>query len=312
MNIPMIKKLWTTYEFASFIALHPLAHLQVVPVTQAKCFCVLVVLSLLHSYSVLISYTVSPVSFAWAFGTVPVCVAYIAHCRSWFRHLDELATSLNTFTVRQCVCACETDRPAVYANIAQLVQAYLNLPEDQNNSDDLLDMFDGMIRSDMRDHIVASFGRFQFKYTQYVLVCAAEPCLSFVDFLGAVPEGMPPREVIALFVHTLAKTFITFPLAFLLAEVFAHRRKHGRGYKEFVFTVFCSFIIVLPSVVSAFVFQWFVGRAAKSTSMLLVMLAVALAGASSLWIWFTGRAAQFCKGWKEKKRDEALEEDASV
>lgn len=254
-------KLWTVYEVASFLALHPLDDMKVMPTFLATVFFsnfVCIYLSTVLSVILELVLYGSPMVSSMPNNhivTFIVCFAYMVIVRRWAKKRENLRVRLHNFSVRDCMCACESDRPKVYANIASLMR-HLGLTGAQSmrssqqltsmqlerlradtEEQECLDTFDLVVRSELGNVLGESFGMTALSYPHY-LAWSALYCMPPVfDSFGGVPFGMTARECVVMSLRNLNWTFALIPLFIFLMESSCNWCKSLEGWREVLYLI---------------------------------------------------------------------------
>eukprot|EP00445_Apocalathium_hangoei_P085126 CAMPEP_0204198994 /NCGR_PEP_ID=MMETSP0361-20130328/65689_1 /ASSEMBLY_ACC=CAM_ASM_000343 /TAXON_ID=268821 /ORGANISM="Scrippsiella Hangoei, Strain SHTV-5" /LENGTH=136 /DNA_ID=CAMNT_0051161207 /DNA_START=24 /DNA_END=430 /DNA_ORIENTATION=+ len=109
--------------------------------------------------------------------TVVQCVAGFAvpfFYRAHARDKAAIESGLVNFSVRDCVCFVEADRPVVYRNIADLMRTVLPELGDSGDDEVALQHFDELVRREIPRAMTNSMGRFalRYRYTLCLGMCA--------------------------------------------------------------------------------------------------------------------------------------------
>jgi len=171
-----LRKLWTVYEIATFLALHPLENLVVLPVFRARVFyCMTVACWMGFNFhagwgSVSIDTTLcGEVRFKrWAY-TGAFVLAMACYFRIWALAKKQMNHSLTAFSVMNCICACETDRTAVEDAIADIMRATAAVTESSSKEEALM-AFDNIVRGELPDVLDRVIGKLTFTYEQLAIL----------------------------------------------------------------------------------------------------------------------------------------------
>lgn len=187
-----LQKLWTVYEVAALLSLHPLERLKFHPTSSTITVIGGVILSW---FANIIPFAVrlSGLSQSGWVGNIclGVCVIgynfYIRRVAKF--HRRDLA-ELKDFSVARAKCAVESDRPIVYANIAALMRVSRRLPEETTEAE-CLEIFDKVVRKDLHDILDDSMGSGGLSFKHIGIIClnlSLPICLDvFVGFFDGVP-----------------------------------------------------------------------------------------------------------------------------
>jgi len=236
-------KLWTVYEVASFLAVHPIRCMKVVHVSQSIVFCICLVFLYFYSLATLmlqIYVSYSYIAFLTAFIAGGF---YSVGVRQWSRDRAAIQSRLGNFSVRNCVCFVEADRALVCRNIAALMKARRVVHMDATQ-DEALDAFEVLVRTDLPSAFVSALGTRSFKYKQYLMFAfAAQGCLS-LDYLG-YQANLPYRSLLAFALVEFALVFFQWPMGFLLAEKMSSCCLHWHGWRERIWLLVSLIFFVL-------------------------------------------------------------------
>jgi len=239
-------KLWTVYEVACFSSLHPVSRLRIVPISQARIFCVALAYIYLASVLSLITRTfvASPDIFYVICGGA--ACAYGCVQRTWYQELAVIRNRLSCFSVRDCTCFCIEDRPVVYRNIVELMKACM-VVDASSSTEEALTAFDEMIKADFGGHFINSFSRFAFQYKHYVVLGAALSIPTLLDIIAALAYGCPVRQTLADASSHVFGIFCALPFGWLAIEFCAASHLNWRGPLGWTWTILSSvFIAALP------------------------------------------------------------------
>ena len=254
-------KVWTVYEMACFLGLHPGGRLVWLPVDLGLA---VVVMSLLYMLQIVGVWATS-VTSAREWLAVPdslflllqnllvvlasVCCAFIFN--NVARDQVKSEADLRLFSIRNAVCAVEGDRPVVEGNVASLMRDLKLVPLDSTHEEALL-AFDSMVQTTMPRAIRDSVGLAGLRYELLVTV-SAPAVFSCFDIVGAeVLAGASVQAVFATLLHMFTMTCAIFPLGFALATQMCARCTHLRGSKGIVFVLFAGVVLLLWQALSSF------------------------------------------------------------
>lgn len=165
-----LKKLWTVYEVASFLTLHQQAQMEIVPVLKAQVFYwVLGGVWVANNAVVVMSRFVKSSSLL---KTQFVCYAllgpfFLLGLRRWARDKAKIRWRLSGFTVNECQCFAESDRPIVSRNIANLMRGTEEVPR-TSREEAVLMQFDEVVRRRLPSSFLARVGSSRWCMFNYV------------------------------------------------------------------------------------------------------------------------------------------------
>lgn len=238
-------KLWTVYEIAAFLSLHRVERMTVLPVQQAVFFALCVPLCTVWQYSATVLWFLGfGLGAYFCLGIILAFVHIVVH-RLWARERQASFNTVSNFTVQNCQCCCEADRPVVYDNIRTLMIGCGVVSAD-SEEDVALAAFDELVRSRMIHRVVAGIGYWSFEYRVYVVIGFMNAGCFAIDEVQTVSYGRPMRAGAVNMVYYAAWTFVYWPLLCLLAELVAKTKLHLQGWREKVWVL----VIVFSGVVA--------------------------------------------------------------
>ena len=270
-----LQKVWTTYEVASHLILHPERQMVIIPVHQVATYCFVLVglyvnsnLSIVyHCTSDFGSYLRLPID---AFIGILCMVAV----RRWQSQCRQAQHRLTTFSIHDCICAVETDRQVVYENIILLMKA-AGRANMHDSHDEVLKAFNELVRhrlppafEDMlssREFVPLSY----LVFIGFMVVGAAS-----LDTIAAFGHGRPFREVAAMFMQDAFWTIVGWPTAFRGAARLASVALHLKGLREIALVTCFMFFGVMPPCVGVHLALVFLRTSAVRSDLALVSLAL--------------------------------------
>jgi len=252
-----LKKLWTVYEVASFLALHPIDKMKVLAVHKFPAL----VIANATLYMQVTVYTIVLTYFspkAAQLVAVPIIISYypaLSVLRQWARSKQAIPETLRHFKVREALCVRESDRPLVNANIADLMRGLKVVPQDANE-DDALDSFDEKVRELMPGAFHKLLGRSTFSFKHYMILGFARTAGDIVDSVNTHSRekmllNFVERELLW---HTLCG-LVAYPTSFLFAEIVTQTCLHWTGWQERLYVVFCLCLCTVPTYILEFVVE---------------------------------------------------------
>lgn len=230
-----LRKLWTVYEVASFLSLHPVDKMEIVPVYQAVMFCVSLTILYLYTAATLISLHLFESNIVMQILALPLGIIYFFCVRMWARAWTANWSRLANFTVQDCSCFCEDDRPLVYKNVAALMRASEVVPR-WAPDERALDAFDTLVRNELADAFSSAMGRRIFDLKHYIMLALSVSGVCTADFLCAYADGHSKRWMGVRFVHGLL-WFGIWPVMLIYTEALAFCQLELQGSRELVFTI---------------------------------------------------------------------------
>lgn len=237
-----LTKLWTVYEAACFLSMHPSKRLKVVPLYQpvlvfggiAIGYMNNLILISLYSYSELAVVARASVTFLCAIAAAVVL-------RRAAREKHAMYQRVEHFDLYQCVCSVEKDRPLVHQNIAVLMRGIGKVGRE--TSDEVaLDAFNDLVRTRLYRSITNSIGHIGLQYRQVtaIFLCYLAPWYFDVRLLGHVPsQELVARYRICTAANYAFWIFGGYPLITAVLSIWCSKCLHIRRYQEWAFLCTC-------------------------------------------------------------------------
>jgi hypothetical protein len=224
-----LEKLWTVYELASFLAIHPRHKLDVLPVFLP----VVIVISVLvyTVFHVTVVYTHSTyvidamyfghddmrqqhrfvyASVVMMFG-LPTCTVCALLFRIWLQTLQLIERRASEFSVEAAKCFDEADRPIVQEGIHVFMKAIGRVVEN-SSEEQALQSFNRMVQQELPKALRRSFGTVGFQY-RYVWVMSLGAGLMAIDLLGSgLHTGHSAWRLLVDFLREMTKHIAVLPL----------------------------------------------------------------------------------------------------
>eukprot|EP00927_Polykrikos_kofoidii_P032051 TRINITY_DN27416_c0_g1_i1.p1 TRINITY_DN27416_c0_g1~~TRINITY_DN27416_c0_g1_i1.p1 ORF type:complete len:598 (+),score=81.20 TRINITY_DN27416_c0_g1_i1:137-1930(+) len=238
-----LKKLWTVYEVASYLATHGVTGMTIIPLDNSIRFFVLLILT----YLMIMTRVVSDLA-EFKVGVIMVKVSMLIFwlpfsyvCRCLHYEGAQAESRLSTFQVQECICACEGDRPLVYKNIAMLMQAMEEV-HPTCSTEEALPAFDRLVRKHLSKAFAVSFEGRTLRYMDIVIfgfaakmarrvdksfdehggVAVADVCGSLINEFALTPLLLKSVQACARLVLWLPRgSFAEISLTFLIGVIFA-------------------------------------------------------------------------------------------
>eukprot|EP00405_Crypthecodinium_cohnii_P035699 CAMPEP_0206527654 /NCGR_PEP_ID=MMETSP0325_2-20121206/1476_1 /ASSEMBLY_ACC=CAM_ASM_000347 /TAXON_ID=2866 /ORGANISM="Crypthecodinium cohnii, Strain Seligo" /LENGTH=379 /DNA_ID=CAMNT_0054023103 /DNA_START=460 /DNA_END=1595 /DNA_ORIENTATION=- len=260
-----LQKLWTVYEVAAFLLQQSASayNMKVVPVSLVGMLLAAVWWSYLQGVTG-IFLLISELNLAWSglIGTLGGA-CYTAAVRTWQRDKLLMQERLLSFAVRECRCTVDGDRHIIYSNIAALVQA--------------LDVFDQIVRDELRPVFKAAFGWCSFEYYHYIFIGFAMTGTLALDYIAILPFSDSPRFHVAGALIWTHWTLIVWPVIFTSLEILMSFKLSYTGWKELLFSVGASLgLVVFPAGVYEWLTLYLMEKAADSNAALALILALGI------------------------------------
>ena len=235
------KKLWTVYEMACFLSVHPRGRLVWLPADQLP---LLVTASLiLFVYLLFLSAATWTSVRAWVVVPIltifPVAVLTTVILRKTALDKATSESDLRSFSIKSAVCAEEGDRAILEGNVASLMRD-LKIVASNSTHEEALCAFDQLVQNAMPRAVRDSVGRVGLRY-EWLLMALSPLFFSAFDMLGAeVFAGSRVLSVTAVLLHRSVLVFASYPLAITFAMRLCGCCTHLRGFTGNVFLLCVS------------------------------------------------------------------------
>lgn len=234
-----LQRLWTVYELASFLLLHPeTLRISFLPVAWVRSVASFILggflLSVLHW---LLFFWLHAEGLHRAVpGALYMFISILANVfwsfsvRSWQRHRHSMEETIARFSIRSAVCAVEADRRLVEGNIVTFMScrgwASAERPQEA------LEKFDEAVRTQLPKCLEASLEGRGLPYWM-TMTCAMTFVLFAMDHAAAeISAGSGAVRILAEAWHNVLVTFCVGPLAIAGMNAVLGRRLHIRGKAE--------------------------------------------------------------------------------
>jgi len=277
-----LQKLWTVYEMASFLTLHPVSDVTILPVFQAVVFSSGLCVCYIYNLSVVVLRMFVDNRFVMYAFTLSATMWFAYVVRMWARDKEAINMRLSNFTVKNCLCFNESDRPVVYHNISALMMASKVVPKDADE-EVALSAFDTLVRRDLPSAFVSVHRPCAFTYTQLVMIGSAMDGVKALDQMSSyIAQGCSTQSALAeaLF-HVLWMTAL-WPLAWFAIQQMASSFLYLVGWQQKAWLLFSVLLVALPfaaldSAALALTFAAETSEATLATMMVLIVACIVLA-----------------------------------
>mmetsp|Transcript_70988 Transcript_70988/g.148500 ORF Transcript_70988/g.148500 Transcript_70988/m.148500 type:complete len:612 (-) Transcript_70988:534-2369(-) len=191
-----LQRLWTIYEMASFLAIHDLNHLKIIPVSQPKTF--FVVTGAWWIYHLLITIIRWFESFYFFMYLLLAIGGYavMLYIRHWARDKAATHERMTKFMVEDSICANEADRPLVYFNIQCLMQG-TGLVDIGSSVEVALAAFNNLVRTTLPHALLTMEGSRVFRSRDYLVLAIVTDGVEALDWFATLwCQGVPLRIII--------------------------------------------------------------------------------------------------------------------
>lgn len=239
-----LSKLWTVYEMACYLSLHPVSRIQLVPITETETiFIGLVVLALLCFVTPWL-HKWKPPRTAMVFALSAVSPLWASVYRREAKKIDRLHQRFQRFAIQTCTCACEEDRPLVYQNISELMRASGEVPPSATE-EEALTAFNILVRTKLPDVLQSAMGSHGAKYRHLACLSVAFFGPYWLDLTRLFTKLSGPVWVCRELVSSATLMLATFPVSTALIYTLICRCQHLQGFPELCYTIASGWICVL-------------------------------------------------------------------
>lgn len=238
-------RLWTVYEVASFITLHNVRNMHVVPVRQAIVFGVVICCAWLYQIIImLLSLYTGPGKVIYGVVSLMFMCFYVRGLRDWFRDRLEISRRLTNFSLRNCDCAVESDREIVHSNIILLMRATGKVTA-STGDEETLAAFDELVKEMLPHAFSSALGSGMFSYRHYLVIGMTASLWTTMDQM-AFARDLPRRQLLAHLLKGLFWILFAWPAVLLLMEAVSSCCLSVRGGREIVLVVLYSMLLMPP------------------------------------------------------------------
>lgn len=215
-------RLWTMYEMATFLMLHPRQRLVLLPIAMARCTLIqaitwyfLCVISLgekiwIRSQEHSTSCRFQLWDVTAQFTVVMLLQVFIvAHTRGWLLQVREIEEKIRSFSIASATCHVDSDRQFVLGNIAAFARD-MQLVSAESSEAEAQEAFETYVRQEMPSAAAKCCGRFGLPYRYQVFVYA--PML----MVGIDHLCIPGKPDWLFFLTSIYMTFVVLPLLHVL------------------------------------------------------------------------------------------------
>jgi len=213
-----LQRLWTVYEVASFLALHPTEDLVVLPVFKAGMFYFAVVACWLR-FLAMVPLHIYLVTFNWWKKVLLeglFMLLAVSYFRKWACDKLKMKANLEKFSVSRCTCACGADRPKVSRDISRLMKA-MQVVDQMSSISDALKAFDCLVHDVLPAVLIPALGRLTFAYKHVAVLAILLHGADGVDQVAA--HSGNGRYIFILALEKVWRGLFQFPLVVGLLEI---------------------------------------------------------------------------------------------
>lgn len=287
-----LHRLWTVYEWACFICLHPdLAGLTLVPsflprlclIGSAIVFLYLALVTVAATHARALG--MDPVMLGAACLLLlggPAMIGLISVARSWGLHLASAYGRISTFALDDTVCFHEPDRELVYGNIDRFVQV-LNLVPEAADRPGRLEGFNEIVRQRSECALRFAVGRAGLPYKYVLIVTMSHGFFGLDSAAQMLHYGFPARSIALSAAVNISMMLFFDPLQLFavlwLCSRLVHLRQHSLALEAvYLFLLFVT--VTLGYLATSTIYQELGTLACTSNAALAAWAAVAVASAA--------------------------------
>lgn len=249
-----LRKLWTVYEVACFLSLHPTSKLSVVPPFKplaalggVASFYIGGILGMLIKLATKTGgHTLQGFNVLW----LVFCIfCWLLLTRRLARMRLAIRQRVESFRVENCICAEESDRPLVFRNIALLMRATGALDPDAAD-EDAPGAFNVIVRARLLGPLANNV---RPEYLHFVALHACAQAPVYVDGYFGIrpfpgPAGTETHVRISLLLDLAMWSLAFIPFWSLLVIKFCERCIHLTGWREVAFLMLTCAAVVFVSI----------------------------------------------------------------
>ena len=238
-------KVWTVYEMACFLCVHPGGRLVWLPVDVASAVVLVSFINILYN---VIDWGMSLVSTRERLALprwlllllfLPLFVCMLYFLGNVARDQAKSEADLRHFSFRNAVCVVESDRAVVERNVASLMRDLKLLPSDSTH-EEALQVFDRMVQSTLPRAMRSSIGLAGIRYELVVVVFCASLFTAFDIVAAQVFAGASSQAVVATVLERTTWVFALLPLGIAFLRALSGRCAHLIGGSRVLFVLLLS------------------------------------------------------------------------
>eukprot|EP00928_Gymnodinium_smaydae_P076435 TRINITY_DN59467_c0_g1_i1.p1 TRINITY_DN59467_c0_g1~~TRINITY_DN59467_c0_g1_i1.p1 ORF type:complete len:499 (-),score=27.10 TRINITY_DN59467_c0_g1_i1:99-1595(-) len=253
------QKLWTVYELACFLSYRNVDDMTMLPINRyvglAGGLSIAYSVQLIKPY-LIYKYNVPLLGQIIFISLIFFCgVCFIFLHRSLARMRRETVKVLSSFSVLDCICTCESDRPFVYNNIHRLMRgAGYSVDCDEEQS---LNRFNQLVREEFLPAF--STARGIGLWSKYRELAVGLLLLALPDLADEFVERMTwsPRAMLLIAKSRLTLCLIYGPGVGLMCNYFASKFEDLRGYWEIIYVLSVFLVAGILPLAGMFSFWYY-------------------------------------------------------
>jgi len=271
-----LRKLWTVYEIACFLVMHPLEDMTIIHTDWAlTCVC-----GVTFFYLNNLRYFYPPLAHSFMFLIINLPMGFIMAfwLRFVLKELKDAKDSVANFSVREAKCFCEDDRSLVEGNISLLLKHSDHVDMDAP-LEETLEVFNTMVRENLPIVLKNSMGTSGVPYHFLLIMFLPLTCSVFMDNSAAraIEYGFFHRETVLTFLYETLDGLVLLPCGIQTMAKIMSRFTSLHGWKEKLYVVCtCLMWSILWTMFGAYLGYFFIVRPAIKTNSGAYMVAFAV------------------------------------
>lgn len=251
-------RLWTVYEVACFIALHPddsAEYMKVLNAALPKIW--LFMLCVAYIASVL--WVVTPIEMqVFAIGIISIGFVGVSMClRISARQLSKTWDDIQSFRLADAKCFCEDDRPIIEHNIAAFMRRRHKVASNASD-EEAWEAFNNLVRNEVAHALANSMGKLGMPY-RYICYGA------FLTFIGPHIEvtyywwfknDLYAWMLLTRLLNDFIAMLCVIPLIIGLLSFLVSKYQQLHGWKEALYLACVGIVIIVPSLLAAWLTAW--------------------------------------------------------
>lgn len=252
------RKLWTVYELATFLTMHPTRPIVILSPALCKMFLLGSMIFLLRelskSYVNMTFFRVFALSehddhtahinrlCVWVLDTMPASLLLCWFLRRLARKHADMYMRAREFRIQTAMCFDESDRPLVHKNITAFMK-HVGLIQPEATQGEALDAFNDLVHREMprrMDYIMGWTG-IPYRYVAAMNLPSACNCLDkVVYYYFRYDKNQFVHATTVSVVEKLGLTFALYPLLMALFALLTKRCLKLRGISDLIFVFFLA------------------------------------------------------------------------
>lgn len=285
-----LRKLWTVFEVASFLIVHPVTSMHVVPTFYpffVICLGILVWLgggvidtlfySTSNSESFCNNESEEGSDTILAIGSMLMVLQLLVTLvlfRRWARERALLHDAVSNFSVKNALAFDEADRPVVEGSIIDYMRCFGFVKESASDAE-ALQAFDALVKQAVPQAFLASFGRYGIPLRHVLIAILCEFARVAERVLATLQHGCGLRKAVAVLLKDLLVKVHFWPSIIPIMTACAEKRIRLRGLAECLYLVCVLLLLMMVYFVwGAIVYVLFLPTYSEGSSIMMVILAL--------------------------------------